>query len=310
MDEDFPDKCPVCRKVANNILLHINKKESCKDKVSPELYAKWKNEGNKRKKRKYQEKYVESGKHKIAKANYVQKCVKSDEKSFLQVQRHNRARHYNKEKILSGNFGNEKRKEAFKNLCKECLWNLKQGKIPSSWSLNRFHLVESTILSMDSDQLHAWLKDVESGLLLKVIAFQKIVLVPESTWLTAIQAVDDSPDKKEMKDRLFNLICNLQAYGNENTMKISVPMEYLCQFNPNVMNSGYYPMPENFTDEDEIQLDKAISNIIGKEEEIINDELEGLLKITKDMETVNEALFHTKWTFEDETQEKEDSNSN
>ena len=37
--------------------------------------------------------------------------------------------------------------------------------------------------------------------------------------------------------------------------------------------------------EDEVQLDKAVSNIIGKEEEILSDELEDLLKITKDMET-------------------------
>ena len=293
-NEDFPEKCPVCRKDSSNILLHINKKESCKEKVSPELYAKWKNEGNKRKKRKYQEKYVESGKHNIAQANYIQKCLEADEKSFHQVQTHNRARHYNKEKILSGNHGEEKRKEAFKDLCKECLWNLKHGKIPSAWALNRFHLVEAEILSMDSDQLHAWLKDIESSLLVKVIAFQKIVLVPKSTWLEAIQAVDDCPDRKELKDKLFNLICNLQAYGNENTMNISVPTEYLCQFNPCVMNSGLYPMAENFTKEDEVELEKAASNIIGKDEEILNDELEGLLKITKDMENVNQALLHTK----------------
>lgn len=309
MDEDFPDKCPVCRKVTNNILLHINKKESCKEKVSPELYAKWKNEGSKRKKRKYQEKYVESGKHNIAQGNYIQKCLKKDEKSFYQVQRHNRARHYNKEKILSGNLGDDERQEAFNELCKECLWNLKQGKIPSAWTLNRFHLVEAKILSMDSDQLHAWLKDIESGLLVKVIAFQKIVLIPKSTWLTAMQEVDDCPEKKDLKDRLFHLICNLQAYGNENTMDISVPTEYLCQINPCAMSSGWYPMPENFSKEDEVQLDKAVSNIIGKEEEILSDELEDLLKITKDMEIVNKALCHTKWIHENETAEKEEESN-
>ena len=59
--ESIPDRCPVCRKRSFNVLLHIQKKDSCIDKIEPELYAKWKNEAKKRSKKKYQEKFGKVG---------------------------------------------------------------------------------------------------------------------------------------------------------------------------------------------------------------------------------------------------------
>ena len=78
--ETLPEECPICNKETKNILLHIRKKKSCSSKVDPVLYDHWKEEANKRKKKKYriagkhkkdQAKYVQSGKHKKVQAKYV-----------------------------------------------------------------------------------------------------------------------------------------------------------------------------------------------------------------------------------------------
>ena len=305
MDEDFPDKCPVCKKITNNILLHINKKESCKEKVSPELYSKWKNEGNKRKKRRYQAKYVESGKHNIAQANYIQKCKEVDKDSFLQQQRHTHAKFRNKERIISEKHGEEERQNAFKTLCITCLWFLKQGRTPSTQNMNKFHLVEGET-GLENDEVHDWLKNIDSGLLDSVITFQKIVLVPKSRWLSALEVVKDNPDKEELKEKLFKIISNLQAYKNENTTDILIPDEYKSNFKPPA--NEWSPLPEDFSKEDEVMLDRLVATIIGEEEEILDGSLQSLLKISKDMKILNLALAYTNWNFQSGDENKRGEN--
>ena len=68
---DLPDKCPVCNKESNNLLLHIRKKESCNSQIDPKLYDHWKTEQNRYSKRKFQSAYVKTGKHSSAQAKYV-----------------------------------------------------------------------------------------------------------------------------------------------------------------------------------------------------------------------------------------------
>ena len=68
--EQLPDRCPICKKVSRNVLLHIRKKESCCSKIDQSLYDHWKEIANKRTKTKYQKKYVESGRHKEAQERY------------------------------------------------------------------------------------------------------------------------------------------------------------------------------------------------------------------------------------------------
>ena len=202
MEEDIPDKCPVCRKVSNNILLHIKKKATCNEKVNPELYARWKDKANKRKKARYQYKYVDSGKHRIAQANYVKKCKRADIESFRQMEKHFKAKYREKLRILSGRHGDKKRKAAFMHLCNQCLWCLKQGEIPGVYRLNGFHLVEGET-GLYNEEVHNWLKEIDSAVLVTVIEFQKIALVPRSRWLAAVEEVNDDPDKEDLKGRLF-----------------------------------------------------------------------------------------------------------
>ena len=70
-EEDIPDQCPVCKKKSRYLLIHINAK--CKEQIDSELIEKWKMLAKKRSKKKYQAKYVEKGKHKLAQSKYVKK---------------------------------------------------------------------------------------------------------------------------------------------------------------------------------------------------------------------------------------------
>ena len=291
IDDEFPEACPICRKVTNNILLHINKKDSCKEKIGPQLYDKWKNEANKRKKRKYMSKYIESGKHSKAQDRYIQKCKNLDKESFLQKQRQAKAKYWNKERIVSGKQGSGKRKEAFKNLCKNCLWKLKRGRIPIEYTLNRFHLVEAET-GEDDEEVHAWLKEIDSDLLLRVIEFQKVALIPKSQWLTAEKLVKDNPAKDDLKDRLYRLIGNLQAYEHKNTKEVLIPDQYKKS---KATDCGWYPLPEVFSEEDEATLLNLLATITGEEEEIMNEDIEDLLKISNENMTV--ALSYAKWKY-------------
>ena len=68
-----PDRCPACCKKYKNVLLHIKKTPACYSEVGSELYNSVKISRNKKKKRKYQDKYRQSGKHNVAQAKYDKK---------------------------------------------------------------------------------------------------------------------------------------------------------------------------------------------------------------------------------------------
>ena len=70
------------------------------------------------------------------------------------------------------------------------------------YRLNGFHLVEGET-GLDNEEVHNWLKEIDSAVLVTVIEFQKIALVPRSRWLAAVEEVNDDPDKEDLKGRLF-----------------------------------------------------------------------------------------------------------
>ena len=177
---DMPEKCPVCKKAAKNLLLHIIRKESCYSKIDSKLYDHWKKENNRSNKKKYQVKYIKSGNHKKAQSKYEQKfrtycnvCEKKeintldgpkivfqskeeckcppvnvDRKSFLKIKSHNQSKYRNRNRIRWGEDDASKRLNSFRNLCWNSLKCLKRGKIEFKASakssiFNTFHLVEA-----------------------------------------------------------------------------------------------------------------------------------------------------------------------
>ena len=112
-------------KQSNNVLLHIKKKDSCNDKIEPHLFDKWKNEAKKRSKKKYQRKFVESGKHKEVQKKYTDKCKKDDKESHLQVRRQAQAKYVNSERVQKNT---EDRLNEFKQLCIDILNSLQNGR--------------------------------------------------------------------------------------------------------------------------------------------------------------------------------------
>ena len=62
-DSCAPEKCPVCNIKKKNILLHIQLKEECRQKIDDKTFEKWREQAKKKSKRKYQIKNVDSGNH-------------------------------------------------------------------------------------------------------------------------------------------------------------------------------------------------------------------------------------------------------
>ena len=181
-ESELPSKCPICNKITNNLLLHIKKKESCYTMIEPQIYEKWKDLANKRKKSKYQKKYIKAGKHDMAQKKYTRKCIKKDRDGFLKLQRQTRARFIIRKKLNEGKLSKEQRLDSFWNLCIESLRALQQGITLNEIELNKFHLVEWEIGPYDKE-LHKWLKNINPGFLLNVLEFQQILLIPKSQQL-------------------------------------------------------------------------------------------------------------------------------
>ena len=300
-DGSIPDRCPICRKRSNNVLLHIKKKDSCNDKIEPHLFDKWKNEAKKRSKKKYQRKFVESGKHKEVQKKYTDKCKKDDKESHLQVRRQAQAKYVNRERVQKNT---EDRLNEFKQLCIDILNSLQEGRTPSEKDLNRFHLVESDFARSSRDDVYAWLKDVDGGLLSSVIAFQKVCLLPRRTWLGALGRVECTKvDKrkwmKDQEEKLYRLIGQLASYRHPFNMVHLIPDEFKLKRKPDptprTLTLTQQRKPESFLKEDEDELDRLIVEILGDEEVLANDEpMMNLLKITKDFDDIEIALLYCK----------------
>ena len=281
-EDEVPSKCPICNKVTNNVLLHIKKKESCNTMIEPQIYEKWKDLANKRKKSKYQKKYIEAGKHDIAQKKYTQKCNKKDRDGFLKIQRQTRARFMIRKKLNEGKLSNEQRLDSFWNLCIDSLRALKQGITLNEINLNKFHLVELE-KGPDDKEMHKWLKNIDPELLLNVLEFQVILLVPKSSWLSAIERVNSESNLEDDKERIFKMIGKLQAYRHEETKDIDIPKEYRsgCKATDD-KPWNWHSRPDSFSKEDEKLLQELILDI--KDEDTFNNwnsKLDDLLNVTK-----------------------------
>ena len=295
-EESIPDRCPVCRKRCNNVLLHILKKDTCKDKIEPEIYDKWKNEAKKRSKKRYQEKFVKSGKHKEVQRKYIEKCMKNFKESHLKVRRQVQAKYVNRERVQNRSEG---RMKDFDNLCIDMLYSLKQGRTPSERDLNRFHLIESDFAPADRDDVYAWLKDVDGGLLLSVICFQKVCLISDRTWIESSFKVECKTKDRgkwiDQYDKLYILMGQLASYRHTFEMEHLIPCGYGFKLTKKSEPETWQIKPDTFTKEDEEELSRLILEILGDAEALSNDlPMQNLLKLTKDMENIKIALSYTK----------------
>ena len=291
-EESIPDKCPVCGKRSNNVLLHIHKKDSCKDKIAPELYDKWKNEANKRSKKKYQKKFVKSGKHSKVQQKYSEKCKKDDDRSYLKVRRLAQAKYINREKVKKNS---EERMKEFTNLCCDMLKSLREGETPDEKKLNKFHLIESDFVSRD--EVFAWLKDVDGRLLCLVITLQKLCLLPRKSWLGAIWRVDCTIKyrrlwMKDQEEKLYRLIGQLASFRHPFNLLHLIPSRFKLEEKPKPFPKK---TPETFTKEHEEELVRLITEILGDEKAYTKDvPMQKLLKLTKENENLSDAMLYCK----------------
>ena len=298
---EIPDECPVCRKVSKNLLLHIRKRSECSSSIDPELFSSWREAAHKRKSRKAQSKYIQKGRHKEVQAKYAKKCKEEDEESFLQIQRHTYARR--RERLFRRrDYKKYKRMNSFRKLCIRMLSCLRRGECPPEHWLNKFHLIEHEICSRyvdkdgneyDPDKLHGWLKEVDLRLLIMVISFQKIALVPRSYWKKAQKQVE-TPKKAHLRECLYKLIGKLQAYKHKNTKDITIPDEFKsnCKATEDKLQI-WDSIPDDFSGEDEKLLVDLLEDIFDHDD--INDqEMEDLLKITHHMDVLDVASLYSK----------------
>ena len=230
-------------------------------------------------------------------------CPPADRISYMQTKRQNQQIRRNRKRIQLGIDDGKTRLEKFKKMCRWCLYGLKNGKFHVDEAFNRFHLVEAEVKfsyydddgewqeSSDDDETHSWLSDVDGSLLCLVIIFQKVVLLPKSKWIRAIEEINTKEDKKHLKEKLFLLIGKLQSYDITNITEISIPEEYKV---PKVLTSPWchWPLPDTLTKEDEELLVNLLTDIVDSED--VGEELLELLGIDKDRrkDPLETALFY------------------
>ena len=183
---------------------------------------------------------------------------------------------------------------------------LSQGIVPETTDLSyeQYNLIDDDLTKneedclLNEDELHAWLKRINSQLFEAVIILQKVILIPQSDWETAIKVVEETSDKEDLKDSLYRLIGKLRAYQHDNTLNISIPEKYKSScieacikskmWNKNMMSFKYI-----FTNEDEKLLLPFIEDILGKNLCLLNNKLQDLLKMK--MENFFVALAYTSY---------------
>ena len=280
---ELPERCPICNTKKSNILLHIKTKESCHQKIDKEMLEEWKNMARKQTKQKYQTKFNRKGGH-----NKARQRKREAAKELVRLER--------KKAEQKGTVMDKPRR--FYRLAGQCLLYLSQGILPETTDLSyeQYNLIDDEDCLLNEDELHAWLKKINSQLFEAVIILQKVVLIPQSDWETAIKVVEETSDKEDLKDSLYRLIGKLKAYQHDNTLNISIPEKYESSciescikskiWNKNMMSSKYI-----FTDEDQKLLLPFIEDILGKNLCLLNNKLQDLLKMK--MENFFVALAYT-----------------
>ena len=261
MEVEIPDRCPTCKKVSRNLLLHIRTKDSCRKSIDEKKYQSWKILANKRSKRKYQLKYVESGKHLEAQNNYL---ARQENKNIMEK---------------------EDRKERFYSLARNCLDALKKGETPEEELLHQFQLVEA-----DHDGSQAWTRKVSGQLLYAVIHYQQVILIQYEQWEEAF--IFSSFQNSEAFSRLIK---KLNTYKNKNTRSfiVDLPNEECKAIKENISeelgdNKG------TLTTNEETKLIDLIEDILGSEDEWNDGEWAKSLKIDKTLNSLQNALLNTK----------------
>jgi len=313
-DEYLPNKCPVCDEVVEKLVLHISRNKSCHSNIDPELFQKWKLISRRRARRNYQAKYVKSGWHNEAQSRYVnagghKKAQKKYEnkfrqrvsqnrwgrwkyeneeqrESFIQIKRQNQSKYQNRKQISKVDHDKKKRLQLFNKMCHDIHSWLVGNWIPRM--MNRFQLVEGDFIEEEQDELHEWLKDVDSKFLEMVIKFQKVVQVPKSRWIRVVEKIKCNSESHHLKEKLFTLIGNLKAYGNICTRDVPIPDEFKFQRS---FCSRYkeYPRNSSLPKEVESHLCILIEDILGEDIEDLYD----LLRLT-DMKNLKIACSYAK----------------
>ena len=260
-DEEIPDRCPACKKKVRFLLIHINAR--CYKEIDENLIEIWKKLAKRRSKKKYQAKYVEKGKHKLAQSKYAKKIRDEDEKSFLKVQKLKQSRYLNKIRFQIKK--TKRRSKLFKDLCRTTLWFMKDGSICESY-LMKFHLIEDEVCKkycdlegkkFDPDVAHSWIKEIDFKLLQSLITFHEVALVPRSIWLKALGMVSCDEEKLELKEKLFRLIGKLQAYNHSNTKDIPIPKEFKSRCkgkDEHEIPWTWADLPNDFSAQDQVLL--------------------------------------------------------
>ena len=86
-DSIVPEKCPVCNTKKKNILLHIQLKEECRQKIDDKTFENWRDQAKKKSKRKYQIKNVDSGNHMRLQKKYNKTKKAKDVKRALYIRK-------------------------------------------------------------------------------------------------------------------------------------------------------------------------------------------------------------------------------
>jgi len=166
-------------------------------------------------------------------------------------------------------------------------------------SYEQYNLIDDDLTNneedclLNEDELHAWLKKINSQLFEAVIILQKVVLIPQSDWETVIKVVEETTDKEDLKDSLYRLIGMLKAYQHDNTLNISIPEKYKssCIKSKKIWSKNMTWPRYIFTNEDEKLLLPFIEDILGKNLCVLNNKLQDLLKMK--MENFFVALAYT-----------------
>lgn len=269
MEVEIPDRCPTCKKVFRNLLLHIRTKDSCRKSIDEKKYQNWKILANKRSKTKYQLKYVESGKHLEAQDRYL---AKQERKKMME----------NEDRMAK-----EDRLEKFHSLARNCLDALKKGETPEEELLHQFQLVQT-----DYDGSQSWTREVTARLLSAVIHFQQVILIQKEHWEETFFLPSASIPNEYAFSRV---IMKLNTYKNKNTRSfvIGLPDEdYACKAIKENTSKDLGDNKGTLTKDEEAKLVDLIDDILGSEDEWNDGEWAKILKIDKPMNDLYHALHN------------------
>lgn len=286
-----PKRCPICNTQKKNMLLHIKTKKSCFEKIDKKVFEEWSKMATYKSKRVYQIKFNKRGGHNRARERKKKMEQEEGERKWeLKIT-------YERQKRIVG-----MKFKKFNELKMEICRGLSAGKTPKIDPFCRLHggLIQKDYSRIKDPDLrdhcppmksvlnekesHAWVENINAVLLEAVISFQIVVCVPSEIWVNAVKSLDLT-STEETKSKLFTLIGNLQAIKNENTQDIQIPSNFksTCKLSNKETRRTHWIMNEKLMIEN-------IENIIGKDINLIDEEVQKLLEIKEEMENLYVAM--------------------